>query len=319
MASSPSLVTALRSHRFALESPVIVGESEAISTVRERVVRVAAYECVSVFLIGEVGTGKDLVARALHDLTTPGSPFVKVDCATLDAALLEEEVSSAAYGGTVFLKRIEQASPPVRARLDRILETRTIRDCSGAPVPLSARIVTSASAEVGADIGLEPDLLQRVAEFTIELPPLRERRMDIIPLANAFLAAFGERHDTNKELSRQAANELTRFAWPGNVRQLRAVIEDAAIAVTGRRIEHGDLRRGIARTPRFVSARPELTPMASFAQPHCPPTFPTLRDMERQLIVSAWAEHESNLSRAAKHLGLPRSTLRDKLRKYGIL
>ena len=345
----------------------ILGHTPSIHLVREQIRSVARFHDVSVLVLGETGTGKELVAQAIHSLTAAGdSPIVALNCAAIPAELFESELfghEAGAYtgargarigllesagDGTVFLDEIGEMPRPLQAKLLRALETRTFRRIgSNANIPFRARVVsaTNRGAAGWRDASVRSDLLYRLAGFTILLPPLRERAADIEELASAFLQAFSARHGVEpKRMSQGALDGLQGHTWPGTVRELRSVVEQAAILASGGvigAVETAAVLGGAARqrgtslppkphvvtlSPPPPSSRAPLPRPSSHAESSQPAPLsarPTkagsLRDVERAMIQQAFSESGRNLSRAAKLLAIPRSTLRDKLRKYGFL
>jgi DNA-binding NtrC family response regulator len=325
------------------ERSPILGETPAIQRVREQVRRVSAYDHVAVMVVGETGTGKELVAQEIHRLGAPErSPFVAINCAAIPESLFESELfghESGAYtgaramrrgliedaaDGTLFLDEVGEMPMPLQAKLLRALETRTFRRVgSNAIVPVRARIV-SATNRLGSS--LRADLLYRLAGFTIALPPLRERAEDVPLLATAFLGAFAERHENSALALEPAALErLAREAWPGNARELRSLVERLAIVAPEPLIRAGDVELALASAFRQPVASVRPAPAKEARRESVGPTAGVdpqlrprgLRDLERDLILKAFGESSKNLTRAAKQLGIPRSTLRDKLRRYG--
>ncbi|WP_394829677.1 sigma-54 interaction domain-containing protein [Pendulispora albinea] len=328
----------------------IVGTSASIRAVREQIELVAPYREISVMLLGETGTGKELVAQAIHRLgAPPGAPFVAINCAAVPESLFESELFGheagaytgargarvglleAAGQGVVFLDEVGDMPLALQSKLLRVLETRTFRRVGGTrDLPLQARVVSATNADL--ELVLRPDLLYRLAGFTIPLPTLRERGDDIALLACVFLKRFSERHRLSvKRFSEAALARLRAHPWPGNVRELRGAVEHAAILSTGPYLEDAHVALAIAPFLR----RERLPPAAgSGAYPAAYPAVvasvaarlgesslerPRLRDLERDMILRAYEDANHKLSGAARSLGIPRSTLRDKLRRFGVL
>ncbi len=265
---------------------------------------------------GENGTGKALVARAVHELGRRSArPFVTFDCSaseTCDAdlfACLEH-----ADGGTLYLAGVDALPPAAQGRLLHVLESRTL-DTSGGARPIDVRLVCSTTLELrtGVDEGrFRQDLYYRLSAASLGVPPLRDRREDIPLLARQFLeraaAAHGDGRPRPTRLSPHAIEALLGYHWPGNARELEHVIEQAATLAGGEEIELKDIllpRQGPgARAPAPSERLPGLTE--------------TIAGIERSLIDSALRRAAGNQARAAQFLGIPRTTLRDKMAKYGM-
>ncbi len=335
-----------------LQGPdAILGHTPAIQLVRDQVRSVAPYRDVPVLILGETGTGKELVAQSIHRLgKEPTLPFVAFNCAAIPEHLFESELFGheagaytgaraarmglleAAGGGTVFLDEIAEMPIQIQPKLLRVLETRTFRRLgSNRDVTLQARVISATNRGLAgfSRAILRADLLYRLAGFTITLPSLRERAADIDLLAHSFLRSFRDRHGATPLRFSGAALELLRSQpFPGNVRELRALVEHAAILAKEDAISEADIQRSLARLPRARSStRPPLSmPVAREPRIVMSDVVParstrpsSLRDVERDMILSAYQDASKNLSRAAKALAIPRSTLRDKLRRYGAL
>lgn len=342
------------------------GADPAVEAVRRQIALVARFQEVAVLVLGETGTGKELVATGIHELGVGSHrPFVAVNCAAIPEALFESELFGheagaftgartgriglleAARGGTVFLDEIGEMPTSVQAKLLRALETRSIRRVgSNLTIPLATRIVSAthrvALAHGRADGGLRPDLYYRLGGFRIQLPPLRERASDIPELARCLLVGFAERNGVPEPtLESEALVALGEHAWPGNVRELRCVLEHASILAAGGRISSEHVREALRSSPDV----PELArrrgssapPPSSGRGPHSEPPSSrrpavslgsrspgsgeaysrrAIRDAERRMILDAFARAGGNLSQAASMLGMPRTTLRERLRKY---
>ncbi|MBL9027959.1 MAG: sigma-54-dependent Fis family transcriptional regulator [Myxococcales bacterium] len=323
----------------------VLGDSEAMQRARDQIRNVARFPDLGVLILGESGTGKELVAEAVHELTSPDQPFVTVKCASIPDALFEVELfgheASGAQGqraerpgliqsagrGTLFLSEIEAVPSTVRAKLLRTLETRRYRRVGATrETEVRARVIC-ATDQGGDDATLLEPFLHRLASFTIALPPLRARSEDIDLLASHFVEQLGARYDARKRLSQAALAALRAYDWPGNVRELRSVLEFAHVRAKGSSIEapevalaiaerralprRGDLGSGNYQAP-FVDAASQVGQGAD-ARRHSS----SLRELERDLVVEAYNSTES-ISEAARRLGISRSTLREKLKKYGL-
>ena len=319
----------------------ILGVSPDVLKARDQLRKVAAYADVSVLILGETGTGKELAASAIHELTHrfEGPPMVGINCAALPEALVESELFGheagaftgaqgprvglleAARGGTVFLDEIGEMPPTLQTKLLRVLEERRFRRVgSNRDLPLEARVVSATNRSV-RDLkrsGLRPDLFYRLAGFTVELPPLRERKDDLPLLASHFLDRFAHRYQRGPmRIATAVSEELRSHRWPGNVRELRGVIEHAAILSQGDVVGSAEIRTALQVRSNVGSTappdpiRPALVPAETSEET-------PLRDVERAMIIRAYEQHGHNVSEAARSLGVARSTLRDKLRRYGL-
>jgi transcriptional regulator with PAS, ATPase and Fis domain len=311
-------------HRRA---PALLGVSSAIREVIEQIRHVAATR-IPVLILGETGTGKELVARAIHlESLRAERPFVAVNCSALPDTLLEAELFGArrgaftgadrdrkglfheAHGGTLFLDEIGETSPVFQAKLLRAIETREIRRLGESEASqVDVRVVSATHRDLDAAIAdgsFRQDLLYRLNTLTIHVPPLRRRRVDIPFLAQHFAEEFGEAHARRIVLDEGFLEALSRHDFPGNVRELRNAVERAiALASEGGAVTAGHLHlaEGAGRPVEI-------------------PRHGTLRErlelVEIQAIRQALADHGGNRTRAARELGLSRLGLRQKMRRLG--
>jgi len=337
----------------------LVGGSEKARELREQVRRVAQFRDVPVLIQGPTGTGKELVAQAVHALTCPDEPFVSVNCAAVPEQLFESELFGHEAGaftsarsshvglfeeagrGTLFLDEIGEMPLALQAKLLRVLEIRQFRRVGGTRTRVfGARVVSATNRPLNPSLGgsMRSDLFFRLAGYAIRTPLLRERISDIPELARHFLNEFGKRHQVGKpSLSPEALEVLLAYPWPGNVRELRAVVENAAIVAHDGLVQRADIElalqgRGsttslpseswqgpsLARTSQ-TNQPPAALPEPSTAQSGTRLTRPaSLPNLQRDLILRAFEDSQHNLSRAAQDLGIPRSTLRARLKRYGV-
>ncbi len=323
----------------------VVGESPRWRDVLLQATRVAATD-TTVLLLGESGTGKEVVARFVHR-ASPRShgPFVALNCAALPEQLLEAELFGyergaftgamqakpgqleQAAGGTLLLDEVGEMSPSAQAKFLRVLQEREFKRLGGTrTITSDARVVAATNRDLKKAVSLgqfREDLYYRLDVFAIRLPALRERRDDILPLCDAFLAEIGRGLGRPPAgVSRDARQVLIDYAWPGNVRELRNIVERAAILCDGGLITTEHLT-SIAAVPAAPLSAPVETalqaqPAASFAA-SSPPPAPAgdLSTMERTMIEQALAAARFNKSKAARALGLTRHQLYQRMRKYG--
>jgi DNA-binding NtrC family response regulator len=288
----------------------------------------AADSAAPVLIIGESGSGKELVARAIHTHSNRGrEPFVGINCGAIADTLLESElfghqrgsftgavsdhkgVFEQAGGGTVLLDEIGDTTPALQVRLLRVLEEGEVRPVGGnRPLRVSARVVaaTNAPLEQAVDEGrFRQDLYYRLSVIVIRVPPLRDRRADIPLLIGSFLEDACKRTGQKRMLSTDALDALLRHSWPGNVRELRNTVERLVVSSHGSLIEAFDL------TTTVTAARP-----APQDQPFS--DLPTLEDLERRYLVHVLEAAKGNRSRAAEILGVDRRTLYRMAERFGL-
>jgi two-component system nitrogen regulation response regulator NtrX len=304
---------------------VLLGKSAAMARLQAEIARIAPTDA-RVLITGENGTGKELVARAIHRLSERAdAPLVEVNCAAIPEELIESELFGhvkgsftgatedrrgkfeEADGATLFLDEVGDMSPKTQAKVLRALQDgRFARVGSTKAVASDARVLSATNKELYAEIArgtFREDLYFRLAVVPVHVPPLRERTGDIPELARHFLelasARFGRRP---KRLAPDAVRALMAHRWPGNVRELKNLIERLMILAPGDEIAADDLP--------FAAAEAELPPDA--------PLKDARDDFERRYILAALRRHRGNVTRAAERLGLERSNLYRKLKSYGI-
>jgi DNA-binding NtrC family response regulator len=324
---------------------LLVGDSPAMQTVYKTIGAVAPSDA-TVFVRGESGTGKELAARAIHQASARAAkPFVTVDCTALPEHLVESELygyeSGAftgattakpgrleqAHGGTLFLDELAELPPGAQAKLLRFLETRqTERLGSTTARTLDVRIIAATNQDIEARSReglLRQDLLYRIQVVTIALPPLRERREDVPLLVAHFLEqAPGPRRP---DISRAALDILTSHDWPGNVRELRNAIDHAALLCRGTAILPEHLPRllsagGTGPAEEFRRAAAALLDlkMQEAGGQEAPLYEQMVQELERAVIAEALKLTGHNQARTAAMLRIHRTTLRNKIREYGL-
>ncbi|HEV8550035.1 MAG TPA: sigma-54 dependent transcriptional regulator, partial [Polyangiaceae bacterium] len=307
----------------------IVGLDAGLATLAGLLERVAPTDS-TVMIRGESGTGKELVARELHLRSKRAErPFVRVNCAAFSEGVLESELFGheagaftgskgarvgrfeQANGGTLFLDEIGDISSAVQIRLLRVLQERELERVGGSrTVKLDLRVLSATHRDLEAMVragSFRQDLFFRLNVVPLTIPPLRERPADLPALARHFLAHFGRELGKNLELAPAALEALASYDWPGNVRELRNVIERAAVLADGAQLlEPEDLSFDLGAR---VAVAPEAAPGSIFEE---------IAQAEAARLRAALREARGSKAKAARLLGLPRTTLNDRLRKLSI-
>jgi two-component system, NtrC family, response regulator HydG len=306
----------------------LVARSSRMRRVLELAERAAATDS-TVLITGESGTGKERIAQLLHAHSRRTKrAFVGVNCAALPETLLESELFGhkkgaftganadrpglfeAAAGGTLFLDEIGEMPLSMQGRLLRALQEHSVRPLgSTREVPVDVRVLAATNRELEALVeagGFRKDLYYRLRVIPLELPPLRERRDDILPLARLFIARTCQQNSCGPcALSSDVLDALHAYAWPGNVRELENAIERAVVLAEGQpRIEVGDLPPDV-RAPRHASTPARLNPL-------------TLAEVERRHVLATLEQFEGNRAATARALGIGENTLWRKLKAYGV-
>ncbi len=310
----------------------LVGESLAMREVFAVLERVAATDA-TVLVEGETGTGKELVARALHDASARRrGPFVAVDCGSLPENLLESELFghvrgaftgaatartgtiARADGGTLFLDELGRVAPSVQARLLRVLEERVVKPLGGdAERAVDVRVIAASRDDLDAEVAagrFRADLLYRLAVVRVTLPPLRTRREDLAVIARELLRSRGF---ADEKPTGPGVDRLIAHAWPGNVRELRNILDRAiALAPGARRFTELAIRIEPSATPAH-----ELTVRADL--PYAEAKAAVLHEFERRYIADLLARTDGNLSAASRESGVDRKHLRALARRHGLV
>lgn len=303
----------------------LVGASAAMQEIYALIERLAPTDCV-ILVVGETGTGKELVADTLHRLSGRRGPFVAVNCAGIPESLLESELFGHARGaftdaktarpglltsaneGTLFLDEIGEISLALQAKLLRALQERRVRPVGAdRELPFNARIVFATNRDLEAEVAagrFRPDLYFRIDVIRITLPPLRARDRDVLLLADHFLRHYAaHKDDPIPTLTSRAASQLLAYPWPGNVRELQNCIERAVALCGSRQIDVDDLPE---RIRRHRSTAPPTAPVL------------TLAELERRHIRDVLESVGGKKSEASRLLGIDRKTLYRKLDRYGL-
>ncbi len=302
------------------DKDLIIGDSTQMQHILDMVKKVAKTD-VNILITGENGTGKDLIAKAIHKQSLRKNEiFVRVDMGALSETLFESELFGhvkgaftdakedrmgkfeIAKGGTLFLDEIANLSLPLQAKLLTALQTHeVVRVGSNKKIAIDIRLVCATNANLQEMVRqgkFREDLLYRINTIQIEVPALRYRTTDIPLLSQFFLKKYQTKYQKEHlKISKEALQKLQDYQWPGNVRELQHAIEKAVILNDGQSILSADF---LFHTPSTVTSS----------------TPTTLEEMEKQLIADCLQRHDKNLSAAATELGITRQTLYNKLKKY---
>ncbi|HEY9014306.1 MAG TPA: sigma-54 dependent transcriptional regulator [Gemmatimonadales bacterium] len=302
----------------------MVGNSPALGTVRELIEKVGPTSA-RVLITGENGTGKELVARALHEASPRRDrPFIEVNCAAIPSELIESELFGhmkgsftgafadragkfeQADGGTLFLDEVGDMSLPAQAKLLRVLQEGMVTRIGGSKsIQVDVRVLAATNKDLDAEIDdgrFREDLLYRLNVVPIHVPPLRERREDIPALVEHFAEQLSASAGVPvRKFSEDAVRRLQTRSWPGNIRELRNAVERALILASGKTITGKDIDRLLPNT-------------ASDGQ-----TFETFKlEAEKNFLVEQLKQHDWNVAETARALKMPRSNLYKKIERYGL-
>ncbi|MBD3182469.1 response regulator [Candidatus Poribacteria bacterium] len=303
-----------------------IGKSKAAKEIRQKISQAVEANCDTILITGETGTGKEVVAREIHFLASPeDQPFIAVSCPALPESLVESELfghikgaftgatsERAGYfelanGGTLFLDEIADLSKSTQATMLRVLETRTLRRIGGSDeIKVNLRIIAATNTslkELTEGNKFRSDLFYRLDVFSIYIPPLKERREDIIPLAQHFLTNYtSQRKLEFKGFTDNACETLLNYDYPGNARELRNIVERAAIIARSGWISPEHMNMPVKTKNKNSSYKSD-----NYEGKH-----------EHEQILKALDEAKWNRREAAKILDMPYSTLRYKMQKFGI-
>jgi|SRR5579871_62816 len=330
----------------------MVGVSRKITELMKFVHKVAASEASTILIQGESGTGKDLAAKAIHYGSSRAErPFVAVNCSAIPESLMEAELFGHEKGaftdakamkkglfevadqGTLFLDEIGELSPLLQAKLLRVLEDQMIRRVGGVrDIQVDVRVIAASNRDLEREVRegrFRQDLYYRLAIIAIVLPPLRERKEDILPLVEFFLAHYNRKFRKSvRGASEETQRLLVGYDWPGNVRELRNALERAMILAEGSELKPEDLPIAVANgkneaTSAEASVNGPTEGLGSGSRRRLPAlSIPeggtSLEDVEHALVELALLESRGNQIRAAKLLDISRDALRYKMKKFGL-
>jgi len=317
----------------------ILGNNLKMKQLFYNIKKVASSPNATVLILGESGTGKELVARAIHSASVKAeNPFIEINCTTLPDNLLETELFGFEAGaftdakrtkkgllelannGTFFLDEIGDLNLNLQAKLLKVLDDKIIRRVGGVKdIKVSLRIVTATNKNLNQLVNknlFREDLFYRLAVITINVPPLRERNLDVLLLAEHFVDTYNLEYNKNiKYFSKKAKELLLNYPWPGNVRELKNVISQAVIFGSSDVIDECDLNLGKGHIVKDFSAKINLKDKIEI---DIPPHGISLEELEKAVIVRAFEMANGNKAETARLLQISRETLRYRLRKHKI-
>ncbi|MFQ5708547.1 MAG: sigma-54 interaction domain-containing protein [bacterium] len=317
----------------------ILGQSPTMQRIFATISKIAKSPKATVLILGESGTGKELVARAVHEASPlANKPFVEINCTALPENLLETELFGyepgaftdakrtkkglleLADGGTFFLDEIGDLNLRLQVKLLKVLEEKTFRRIGGTQnIQVTMRIMAATNRDLADFVRkgkFREDLFYRLNVVTINLPSLRERKEDILLLANFFLTKFSKEHNRQvKGFSQEATTMLHNYPWPGNVRELKNSIERAILLGTSNLISQNELNLG---SGHIVENYPVKITTNERIHVEIPPQGISLLALERAAIEKALSLSGGNQSEAARFLKISRETLRYRLKKHRI-
>ena len=314
----------------------ILGESKAILKVKHQIIEFSKHDSETVLITGESGSGKELVAKSLHSLSPRSRyEFLEINCASIPEPLLESELFGYEKGaftdaksqkkgllekadkGTLFLDEIGEMTPALQAKLLHVLENKKFRRLgSTKDIKVNLRIVAATNKNLKQAIEnkeFREDLYYRLNVLRIDMPPLKEREDDILLLAHYFLKIFNNKFNKNiTHISPQAQRMLLNYSWPGNIRELKNIIERICILQKGNTLEINNL-------PTELSQK-DVSPVRETLNANLGkiPLDEILLNVELELINNALNFTNQNISQSARLLKIPRETLRYKLKKFGL-
>jgi DNA-binding NtrC family response regulator len=328
----------------------VIGVSRKITELMKFVYKVAASEASTILIQGESGTGKDLIAKAIHYKSSrKDKPFVAINCSAIPESLMEAELFGhergaftdakamkkglfeMADGGTLFLDEIGELSPLLQAKLLRVLEDQLIRRVGGVrDIQVNVRVIAASNRDLERAVReghFRQDLYYRLAIISIFLPNLRERKEDIPPLVDFFVAHYNRKFRKSVQgLTEDARRLILDYNWPGNVRELKNALERAMILAEGPLLEAEDLPIAVAGGSLGAAAEPSSTfvtpsgwkPKRSLPPLSIPEGGTSLEEMEHAMVEMALRQSHGNQIKAARLLDISRDALRYKMKKFGL-
>ena len=311
------------------ELSVLIGTSDYIKELKDSINRIAQTDS-TVLITGESGTGKELVARTIHNLSKRcDQPFIPVDCSSLVETLMESELFGHVKGafsgatesregrfqmadkGTLFLDEISNINLSVQAKLLRVIQEREITKVGrSSPEKIDVRILAATNKDIRSEIDagkFREDLFYRISVIPLNVNPLREHKLDILPIAQYYLNIFKNKHESKVRcFSEEAKKSLISYKWPGNIRELKNTVERLCVLCDHEVVDPSDIfyygQNDCAGAPVFDSSTGGMT----------------LIDVEKEHILKALHHFHFQINKTAKFLGIDRKTLRVKMRNYGV-
>ena len=313
----------------------IIGSSDRITEIFETIKRVAP-TTTTILITGETGTGKELIARAIHrNSPRKNNPFIKINCAAIPESLMESELFGyekgaftgaatkkqgrfeLAHKGTLFLDEVGELPKDMQVKLLRVIQEQEFERVGGLQtIKVDVRLITATNRNLFEDVKdgrFREDLYYRLNVIPAHLPPLRERKEDIPVLIDFFIEKFNKKLDRSvKYIDEKVTNLLIQYSWPGNIRELENLVERMILMARGDTIVFADLPSELKTTIESDSTNPSgirQKPFKDIMKNH-------MEDIEKQMIISVLEECGNNVTRAAKQLGLSRKGLQLKMMKY---
>jgi sigma-54-specific transcriptional regulator len=334
-----------QAHSLSIRARAVIFADDHSRALLDQIERVAPTDA-NILVIGETGTGKELVAKHIHELSKRSGPFVAVNCGALTQSIAEAELFGhqagaftgatetragwfeAANGGTLFLDEVGDLPMALQVKLLRVLQEReVVRVGARKAIPLNVRLIAATNIDLAKAVAagnFRLDLYYRLNVVKLELPPLRLRRGDIMPLVEYFMKVYAARLNINVPALQPAAKQqLLNYAWPGNIRELENVIHVALMTATDDVLRSGDLRFSAMPTMTSGDANSNATPLENIEDQlerlfSSPP--PNLFDKLEELIVKQAFDYcNNNQVHTARMLGVSRNILRTLLKRVGLL
>ncbi|MEN6360260.1 MAG: sigma-54 dependent transcriptional regulator [Smithella sp.] len=319
-----------------IERTGMIGNSKPILAIFDAIKRVAP-TTTTILITGETGTGKELVAEAIHyNSPRRNNPLIKINCAAISPTLIESELFGhekgaftgatltkpgkleIAHKGTLFLDEVGEIPREIQVKLLRVIQDQEFERVGGLrTIKVDVRIIAATNKNLLQDVhagNFREDLYYRLNVFPIVVPPLRERKEDILPLVDYFTDKFNKKLDIAITVDSDVKEMLSRYEWPGNIRELENLMERMMLMAGGNKLTLSEIPVEFIRNMESSAARPaqeDKKPFKDFLRSH-------MENVERQMIISCLEESGSNVTKAAKMMGMSRKGLQIKMIKYNL-